>query len=159
MKSDNATTRRALLVAAFGFGGTLAYSTGCSSRGEVTERSKSGPVRLVEFDDSGVRKGTVTVERVVKTAAEWKHQLTPQQYAITRRANTEFAYSGEYYNLHECGIYRCVCCDSALFSSETKFESGTGWPSFYQPIADENVASISDSTFGMRRTAVECKRC
>ncbi len=159
MKSDNATTRRALLFAAFGFGGTLAYSTGCSSRGEVTERSKSGPVRLVEFDDSGVRKGTVTVERVVKTAAEWKHQLTPQQYAITRRANTEFAFSGEYYNLHERGIYRCVCCGNALFSSETKFESGTGWPSFWAPIAEENIETATDTGFGLGRTEVRCKKC
>jgi peptide-methionine (R)-S-oxide reductase len=159
MECGNATTRRVFMLAAFGFGGTLACSTGCSSRGELAERSESGPVTLVEFDDSGVRKGTVTVQRVVKTAAEWKRQLTPQQYAVTRRATTEFAFSGEYYNLHERGIYRCVCCGNALFRSETKFESGTGWPSFWAPIAEENVGTTTDTGFGLGRTEVRCKKC
>ena len=116
-------------------------------------------VTLVEFDDSGVRKETVTVEKVVKTDGDWKKQLTPPQYAVARRASTEFAFSGEYYNLHEDGLYRCVCCGNALFSSETKFESGTGWPSFWAPIADENIETETDTTFGMRRVEVRCRKC
>jgi len=116
-------------------------------------------VTLVEFDDSGARKGVVTVPKVVKTDAEWKKQLTPPQYAITRRANTEFAFSGEYYDLHEDGIYRCICCGNALFSSETKFESGTGWPSFWAPIADDNIETETDNTLGMRRVEVRCRKC
>jgi len=116
-------------------------------------------VTLVEFDDSGARKETVNVEKVVKTDADWQKQLTPPQYAIARRRNTEFAFSGEYYNLHEDGIYRCVCCGNALFSSETKFESGTGWPSFWAPVADENIETETDTTFGMRRVEVRCRKC
>jgi len=116
-------------------------------------------VTLVEFEDSGARKETVNVEKVVKTDADWQKQLTPPQYAIARRRNTEFAFSGEYYNLHEDGIYRCVCCGNALFSSETKFESGTGWPSFWAPVADENIETETDTTFGMRRVEVRCRKC
>ena len=116
-------------------------------------------VTVVEFDDSSARKGAVTVEKIVKTDAEWKKQLTLPQYAITRLANTEFAFSGEYYNLHEDGIYRCICCGNALFSSETKFESGTGWPSFWAPIAGENIETETDSSFGMSRTEVRCRKC
>ena len=89
----------------------------------------------------------------------WKEKLTPEQYKVCRLKGTERPFSGALYNNHEKGVYECVACGQTLFSSDTKFESGTGWPSFYQPIAEENVASITDSTFGMRRTAVECKRC
>ncbi len=116
-------------------------------------------VDIVEFTDSGERKDTVHVPKLVKTENEWKQQLSPGAYSVTREDGTEMAFTGEYWNNHEQGIYRCVCCGTALFSSNTKFESGTGWPSFYQPIAEENVEQISDSTFGMRRTAVECNRC
>ena len=80
-------------------------------------------------------------------------------FDITRHADTEIAFSGKYWNLHDKGIYRCICCDKALFSSETKFESGTGWPSFWQPIAPENVLESIDSSQGMDRTAVSCRRC
>ena len=85
--------------------------------------------------------------------------LTPEQYHVTQEHGTERPFSGEYVHTDENGTYTCVVCGAPLFSSDTKFESGTGWPSFYQPIAEENVASITDSSFGMRRTAVECKRC
>jgi peptide-methionine (R)-S-oxide reductase len=116
-------------------------------------------VDIVEFTDSGERKETVHVPKVVKTENEWKQQLSPGTYNVTREDGTEMAFTGEYWNNHEQGIYRCVCCGTALFSSDTKFESGTGWPSFYQPIAEENVEKIDDATFGMRRTAVECTGC
>ena len=136
-----------------------AVAAACSSGAKAAKRSKPVSVTLVEFDDSGARRATATVTKVIKSDAEWQKQLTPPQYAITRRGNTEFAFSGEYYNLHEDGIYRCVCCGNALFSSETKFESGTGWPSFWAPIADENIETETDTTFGMRRTEVKCRKC
>ena len=116
-------------------------------------------VKVVEFDDSGAKKGAVTTEKVVKSDAEWKNQLNDAQFAVARHAGTERAFTGEYYDLHDKGIYRCVCCGNALFSSETKFESGTGWPSFAAPIAEENVETATDTTFGMARTEVRCKKC
>ena len=98
-------------------------------------------------------------EKIRKTDAEWKQQLTPNQYDIARQKDTEMAFSGKYWNNHERGIYRCVCCNTPLFSSDTKFESGTGWPSFYTPIAQENVETETDRTYGMSRTEVLCARC
>jgi peptide-methionine (R)-S-oxide reductase len=114
---------------------------------------------IVEFAANGAKTGKVTVARIVKSDAEWKSQLSPVSFEVTRRAGTERAYTGATWNLHERGIFRCICCDTALFSSETKFESGTGWPSFWQPIARENIAVASDSTLGMERDAVSCRRC
>jgi peptide-methionine (R)-S-oxide reductase len=136
-----------------------------SKKTETAEAGTHNPnaapqdVDIVEFTDSGERKDKVHVPRMVKSESEWKQQLSPGAYNVTREDGTEAAFTGQYWNNHETGIYHCVCCGTALFSSHTKFESGTGWPSFYQPIAEENVASITDSTFGMRRTAVECTRC
>ena len=96
---------------------------------------------------------------VVKTDAEWKKQLTEQQYVVTRKAGTETAFTGKYWDNHEKGIYKCVCCGQELFTSDTKFESGTGWPSFYQPLKKQNVLEKTDNTFGMARTEVLCSRC
>ena len=116
-------------------------------------------VRIVEFSDAGVRQDTLNVPKIVKSDDEWRKQLSPVAFEITRRAGTEMAFSGAYWNLHEKGLFRCICCDTALFSSETKFESGTGWPSFWAPIAKENIEELSDNSFGMSRTAVSCRRC
>ena len=116
-------------------------------------------VTIVEFSDAGQRLKTVQVTKVVKTDDEWRKQLSPGVYSITRQADTEYAFSGEYWNNHEKGLYRCVCCGNALFSSETKFESGTGWPSFWAPLAKENVREIRDTSFGEVRTAVSCTEC
>ena len=98
-------------------------------------------------------------EKVVKTDAEWEQTLTPEQFEITRRKGTERAFTGRYWNLHEGGVYCCVCCGNTLFSSQTKFESGTGWPSFWAPIAPENVQTESDLSYGMERTEVSCAKC
>ena len=116
-------------------------------------------VTIVEFTDAGERKETVHVPKLVKSENEWRQQLSPQAFNVTRQDGTEMAFTGQYWNNHEPGLYRCICCGTALFSSDTKFESGTGWPSFWQPIAEENVEELDDNTFGMRRTAVVCTHC
>jgi peptide-methionine (R)-S-oxide reductase len=123
--------------------------------------SNEGPaeVTIAEFSASGERTGTLTAPRVVKTDAEWKRQLSPAAYWVTRHADTERAYSGALWNLEERGIFRCVCCGLALFSSEAKFDSGTGWPSFWQPIAPENVVEQVDGSLMTVRTAVSCRLC
>jgi peptide-methionine (R)-S-oxide reductase len=168
--SSRKTSRRAFLAAAVTLAGGLYFSyMGIFSKKSATAEAGTQQkpaanqtpqeVDIVEFTDSGERKETVHVPKVVKTENEWKQQLSPGAYNVTREDGTEMAFTGEYWNNHEQGIYRCVCCGTALFSSDTKFESGTGWPSFYQPIAEENVEKIDDTTFGMRRTAVECTRC
>ncbi len=99
------------------------------------------------------------VEKVKKSDEEWRQELTREQYRITREGGTEPAFSGEYYKAKTPGVYRCVCCGAKLFDSDDKFESGTGWPSFTAPEADENVASRPDHSLGMRRTEVVCSRC
>jgi len=120
---------------------------------------KRKTVKIVEFDDSGKRTGVAELERVEKTEAEWKAQLTPEQFYVTRKEGTERAFTGKYAKNHEDGIYRCIGCGTALFDSKTKFESGTGWPSYWEPIAKENVKENVDSSLGMVRTEVECARC
>lgn len=97
--------------------------------------------------------------RVEKTDEEWRKQLTPQQYAITRRAGTEQAFTGEYHRTKDKGTYHCVCCATPLFSSETKYETGTGWPSFCAPVAEENIRLAEDTSLGMVRTEVRCSAC
>ena len=121
--------------------------------------SEPKEVAIVLFSDSGERLKPVRIPKVIKTAAEWRKQLPAGVFDITRNADTEIAFSGKYWNLHDKGIYRCICCGNALFDSATKFESGTGWPSFWAPIASENVTEIRDTTFGMVRTAVACTEC
>ncbi len=99
------------------------------------------------------------MEKIVKTDAEWKAQLTPQEYNVTRRHGTEQAFTGKYHDCDEPGTYQCVCCGLDLFRSEAKFESGTGWPSFYAPISKEAVAEKEDRSWFMKRTEVLCPRC
>ena len=122
---------------------------------EGGKTSGTDSIRIYSAD----RKEYVMVEKVVKTDREWKEQLTPEQFRVTRKKGTERAYSGKYWDNHEKGIYKCVCCGTDLFRSETKFESGTGWPSFYEPIAPENVRTEADHSWFTTRTEVLCRRC
>jgi peptide-methionine (R)-S-oxide reductase len=152
-------TRRAFVM-----GGSAAAAMAASSLRywiEPVEAKGGAPkeVKIVRFTDAGQREDIVTLPVMVKTEADWKQQLSPAAFQVTRQAATERPYSGQYWDLHDKGLYRCICCDTAAFSSETKFESGTGWPSFWQPIAKENVREISDSSLGMERTAVSCRLC
>jgi peptide-methionine (R)-S-oxide reductase len=136
----------------------------CYQRGERArvEAAPGGPpkqVTIVEFTDAGVRTGVVTEPMIRKTDAEWKAQLSPDAFDVTREADTERPFTGDLLNEHEKGVFRCVCCGNALFSSDTKFDSGTGWPSFWAPIAEENVIELSDVSLGMIRTEVRCRLC
>ncbi len=96
---------------------------------------------------------------VNKTDAEWRKQLTAEQFTVTRKKGTEQAYTGQYWNNHKTGIYKCICCNQELFSSYTKFDSGTGWPSFWQALVKKNVEEVIDNSYGMERTEVNCSRC
>jgi peptide-methionine (R)-S-oxide reductase len=97
--------------------------------------------------------------KTVKTDAEWRATLTPEQYKICRECGTEPSFTGKYWDNHAAGVYHCVCCDQALFSSQTKFESGSGWPSYFQPIKAGAIISRTDNKYGMRRTEVLCSQC
>lgn len=105
------------------------------------------------------RIGNTKQERIMKSDEEWKKTLTAEQYKVTRKKGTERAFTGEYWNNHDDGVFNCVCCGQPLFDSTTKFESGTGWPSFWQPVDKENVSLVDDSSFFMRRTEVVCSAC
>jgi len=97
--------------------------------------------------------------KITKTSEEWKNKLTSEQYRVTREAGTEMAFTGKYHNLKDKGIYHCVCCGEPLFSSETKYDSGSGWPSFWQPLEGHETEEIKDSNHGMIRTEVRCPSC
>ncbi|HSE67372.1 MAG TPA: peptide-methionine (R)-S-oxide reductase MsrB [Gemmatimonadales bacterium] len=120
---------------------------------------KDPNVTIVEFSDDGKRLRTVSVPRVVKSEDEWKKELSPSSFEVTRHAATERPFTGPLLEEHRKGVFRCICCDTALYNSSTKFESGTGWPSFWAPIAEENIVESTDNSFGMVRTEVSCRRC
>jgi peptide-methionine (R)-S-oxide reductase len=119
----------------------------------------TGPVTIVKFADDATRLAAATLLKVKKTDEEWKKQLSPLSYDVTRRAGTEWAFSGALDNEHAAGLYRCIDCDNALFDSAAKFDSGTGWPSFWKPIASENVYEKKDISFGTIRREVKCTLC
>ena len=160
---EKGLSRRGFLTAAFAMGGALGLRRVAAAlpAGGGIPRSTSKPhlVTLVQFTDSGMGEGTIMVDKVVKTDEEWKQVLTPEQFEVARKKGTERAFTGKYWDNHEKGIYRCVCCGNALFSSSTKFNSGTGWPSFWAPIAPENIRTQTDLSLGMARTEVQCKEC
>ncbi len=158
----SAVGRRSFLIAAGTAAAALAHAY--LQRGEPARAAAATPdlpkkVSVVEFSDSGQRKAVVSVLTVVKTEDEWRKQLSPDSFEVTRHAATELPYTNENPNEHAKGVFRCICCDTALFDSSTKFDSGTGWPSFWAPIAKENILETTDNSFGMVRTAVSCRRC
>lgn len=123
--------------------------------------ASEGPatVTVVEFSADGKQIGMVTVPRLIKTDAEWQRQLSKTSYWVTRHADTERPFTGDSWNLHDRGIFRCICCDLALFSSDTKFDSGTGWPSFFAAADRKNISEITDTSHGMSRTEARCAKC
>ena len=133
--------------------------TGCARAAEPLAAKPAGEVTIENFDPKGVSSGKVKVPRIAKPDAEWRKQLGEEAFYVTRHEGTERPYSGKYNDNHADGVYRCICCDTALFDSRTKFESGTGWPSFWKPISSANVNELADNSLMMQRTAVTCKRC
>ena len=122
--------------------------------------ASSSPLCTVRImGENGVLTEPIEMLKVIKTDAQWRQQLTPEQFNITRDSGTETAYCGAFFDNHKDGIYHCICCNLPLFRSDTKFDSGTGWPSFFQPVAKENIETKSDSSLGMSRTEVQCARC
>jgi peptide-methionine (R)-S-oxide reductase len=119
----------------------------------------STDVSIENFSPAGKSVGVVRVPKLVKDDAAWRTQLSPLAYEVTRRAGTERPFSGQYASNHADGLYRCICCDTALYDSRTKFESGTGWPSFWQPISAMNIVQSVDDSLGMQRDAISCRRC
>jgi peptide-methionine (R)-S-oxide reductase len=157
-------SRRAFLVTGAGAIAAAAFwSLHKASSPAVVEASAGtgtpGTVTVVAFSPAGKPTGKVILPRVIKTDDQWQQQLSPVSFNVTRKAGTERAYTGNSWDLHDRGLFRCICCDNALFSSETKFDSGTGWPSFWQVLAKENVVEIHDSAFGMDRVAISCREC
>ena len=144
-----------------GFLMSLAGGAGICSLLAATDKAARGAktVRIADFDANGNKTGVEEVNKVVKSDDEWRKQLNAEQFDVTRKEGTERAGSGKYAYNHSDGLYHCIGCNTVLFDSKTKFESGTGWPSFYQPLAKENVVEITDRSFGMERTKVNCVRC
>lgn len=126
---------------------------------QAEQSVQDGPVTIVEFGDDGQRIGLVQREKIRRTAGDWQKRLSLDSYRVTRHAWTESPESGELTHEHRTGIFRCICCDSALFDSKAKFESGTGWPSFWEPIAAENLHEKMDVSLGMVRREVKCTLC
>jgi peptide-methionine (R)-S-oxide reductase len=132
---------------------------GAASRTAMGAEAAPSEVAIESFSAAGRSEGTMNVAKIVKSDAEWRAILSPLAYEVARRAGTETPYSGEYARSHGDALYRCICCDTPLFDSRTKFESGTGWPSFYRAISHYNVNEGRDLSLGMLREAVSCRRC
>src|SRR5271170_2214215 len=154
---EQITRRRALILTPFAFAGLIAISSRKGSSGEKTDAN--GEVTVVPFSDAGEKQAAVRLKRVLRTDAEWRKLLTAQQFYVTRKESTDTPFTGTYYRMHDRGLFRCVCCGTGLFLSGTKFDSGTGWPSFWAPAAEENIRTRHDTSMFMDRVAVECTLC
>ena len=155
--------RRALLRygLAAALAATLIRRSGSASAAAAAAASGAAPVKvpIEQFSDSGKSAGIVQLDKVVKTEAQWRAQLSPAAYYVARQAGTEIPFSGEYDHNKADGLYRCICCSTALYDSRTKFDSGTGWPSFWQPISRANIVKTADHSLGMQRDAISCRLC
>jgi peptide-methionine (R)-S-oxide reductase len=151
---DNTTTRRGFLAGAM----LTPVAIALSACARAAETPKPANVEIENFSAAGKSLGKATVARVVRTDEEWRNRLSADSYAVTRKAGTERAFTGKYNTNHDDGLYRCICCDTALFDSKTKFESGTGWPSFWKPISSANVSENGFSAL-TQGTEVNCKLC
>ena len=164
-EKDTLLDRRAFIAAVVAWAELALWNVARTSEaggetlGSYRGKDKGKRVAIVEFTKAGERKGVVMVDKVVKTEAEWRKQLTAEEFEVARRKGTERAFTGRYWDLHEKGIYRCVCCGNAVFSSDTKYDSGTGWPSYWAPLAKENIRTQTDFSLGLPRTEVLCKEC
>ena len=138
---------------------TLMLLVLCSASGSCRESGMKPGGKTPAGSDSGKAKETQMETKITKPDSEWRKQLTPLQYEVTRNKGTERAFTGEYWDNHDTGTYVCICCGESLFTSDTKFESGTGWPSFTAPISKDNIEEVSDNSFGMFRSEVLCRRC
>jgi peptide-methionine (R)-S-oxide reductase len=148
------TRRRAILITPLAFGAIVALT---SRKGVAPAQAEE--VTIIPFDDSGNALAAEHRKTIVRSDAEWRKILTSEQFYVTRRENTDTPYTGTYYKMHERGIFRCIWCGNAVFHSDTKFDSGTGWPSFYAPIAKENIATRRDTSMMMERVEVHCTLC
>jgi peptide-methionine (R)-S-oxide reductase len=126
---------------------------------DPNEKGTGAEVDIVEVSDRGEREQVVHAQKIVKSDDEWKSELAPDEFAVARKKGTERAFTGRYWANHDNGLYRCVCCGTALFRSSEKFESGSGWPSFWEPVAEENIKTEKDGSLFMERVEVLCKKC
>jgi peptide-methionine (R)-S-oxide reductase len=149
----------AVTIGATGIGAAGIGAAGRSASAATVAPAPAQAVSIEDFSAAGKSLGKVTVPKVVKSEAEWRAQLSPAAFTVARQEGTERAFSGEYDRNHADGIYRCVCCDTPLYDSKAKFESGTGWPSFWQPISPLNIVKLSDTSLWMQRDAISCRRC
>jgi methionine-R-sulfoxide reductase len=137
-----------------------AMAVGCDAQPATNgDSNQMSTVQVRLLDDKGLPGPVISTPKVVKTDEEWRKQLTAEQYKIARNKGTEPAFCGAFYDQHKPGVYYCICCGLPLFTSEAKFDSGTGWPSFFQPVARENVVQQADHSYGMNRVEVLCARC
>ena len=156
--AGDAVSRRIFIIG--GLGAIVAAGHGRGSwAATISAPAANTDVSIEQFSAAGKSEGIVRMPKVVKSEAQWRSQLTPAAFTVARQAGTEAPFSGEYDRNHADGIYHCVCCDTALYDSKTKFESGTGWPSFWQPISHLNVVKSADNSFGMERDAISCRLC
>ena len=152
---ETISRRRALVIAPFALGGFAALL----SRLSPESNDANVEVTVIEFDDTGRKMGAAVRKKMTHSDSDWRRQLTAQQYWSARRGTTDTPFTGTYYQSEAIGLYRCVCCQNALFSSAAKFDSGTGWPSYVSPIASENVYTQPDNSMFMHRIEVLCRLC
>jgi peptide-methionine (R)-S-oxide reductase len=156
---EHQPTRRALLSGTFALVALAGAGLIVRNAGGKTIVGTPGSVDIAHFADSGEALGIRTVDKVIKSEEAWIEQLSDLAFRVTRQEGTEGAFTGPHLDTHEAGIFRCICCDTALFGSDAKFDSRTGWPSFWQTIAGQNIVEHADHSFGMTRTGLSCARC